>query len=171
MTFETVSEILRGYSNVLTWPLVTLTIAIVYRSTVYRLLSQGTVKLTIAEITLQLTIPEIQASIIESLPGHQITNAQWDWLTRMRDDELGRVELEGQAKREQARLLRPLRNAALIRQLPETSFLEFADAVQITGLGRIFVDTKRRKDRSPSVVYRHIVSILRREPAPDGHDH
>ncbi|MBV8136618.1 MAG: hypothetical protein JO121_13465 [Deltaproteobacteria bacterium] len=133
-----ISTILRGYSDLLSWPLVALIAVFVYRKALNRLFSADKIKLAIAGVEVQTTIPVIQASITESLHGRKLDDQQWRWLRKLREE--GRTPVTEQDKR----ILRPLRDAALLRAYPE-GYLAAATHVEITSLGRMLVDASERK--------------------------
>ena len=104
--FVAVSTILHGYIDLLTWPVVTLVAVLLYRKAVYRLLSEGKVKITVAGVEIETTLPVVEASITESLHGAKLTDVQRNWLSRLETD--GRTPVSNQEKA----VLRPLRDAA-----------------------------------------------------------
>jgi hypothetical protein len=82
--------------------------------------------------------PVIESSIVESLGDVEITEAQWAWLIRLRDQP--KIEL----KEDDLDVLRPLRNAGLIRAHPK-GYLQNAKAVKISRLGKLLVEASGRK--------------------------
>jgi hypothetical protein len=105
---------------------------LLYRKAVYRLLSEGKVKITVAGVEIETTLPVVEASITESLHGAKLTDVQRNWLSRLETD--GRTPVSNQEKA----VLRPLRDAALLRAYPEGQ-LAAATHVEITSLGRLLV--------------------------------
>jgi hypothetical protein len=130
--FISVSTVLRGYVDLVTWPVVTLVAVILYRKVVYRLLSGGKIEITIAGVEIETTLPQLEASITESLHGAKLTTAQWGWLRRLYTDGRTRVLEDDKS------ILRPLRDSALLRAYPE-GHLGDATHVEITNLGRLLV--------------------------------
>jgi hypothetical protein len=137
--FDTTAGVLRSYVNLLTWPAVVLIAAFIYRDVIRSLLPGAKVKLTISGVEFETTLPIIEQSIRETLYGEDFQNEQWDWLAKLHD--------HGPTKKSQQdnRFLRPLRNAGLIRTYPSKSALYTAPEVEITTLGRLLVDARRRK--------------------------
>lgn len=135
--FFTVSAILHGYIDLLTWPLVAVVALFAYRRAIDRIVSADKVKITISGVAIETTLPVIEASITESLHGAKLNDEQWRWLRKLRED--GRTPVSDQDKI----LLRPLRDAALLRAYPP-GYLAAATHVEITSLGRMLVEASGR---------------------------
>jgi hypothetical protein len=75
----------------------------------------------------------LQRSVEESFRGRRLSSAQWEWLRRLRRD--GRLPYDHQ----HYDVLRPMRNAGLIREHPE-GWLSNAQEIEITTLGSLLLD-------------------------------
>jgi hypothetical protein len=133
--FVKVSTILHGYIDLLTWPVVTLIIVMRFGKDVYQLLSEGRVRITVSSLEFETTSTVLEASITESLHGKKLTEAQWNWLSRLQTE--GRTAVNNQDKID----LRPLRDAALVRAYPEGQLAD-ATHVDINSLGRLLVKAR-----------------------------
>jgi hypothetical protein len=133
-----IANVLHNYVELVTWPIVVLIAVILYRNVIRSLLPGAKVKLTISGVTFETTLPVIESSIVESLGDVEITDVQWAWLVRLRDQpkiEITEDDLDD---------LRPLRNAGLIRAHPK-GYLQKAKAVKISRLGKLLVEASGRK--------------------------
>ncbi len=133
-----IANVLHDYVELVTWPLVVLIAIILYRNVIRSLLPGAKVKLTISGVTFETTLPVIESSIIESLGDVEITDAQWAWLVRLRDQP--KIEI----KEDDLAVLRPLRDAGLIRAHPK-GYLQNAKAVKISRLGKLLIEASGRK--------------------------
>ena len=129
---------LLDFVDVLAWPVVVVFIAILYRAIVKALLPGSRVKFTISGVEFQVSLADLERSIEESLRGRKLSNEQWAWLRRLRDE--GRMPYE----HAQYVQLRPMRNAGLIREHPEGT-LTAASEIEITHVGRLLVDAHDKK--------------------------
>jgi hypothetical protein len=137
-TLIKIAKVAHDYVELLTWPIVALVAIVLYRNIIRALLPGAKVKIMISGVTLETTLPIIEHSITESLRGEELTEEQWSWLKNL--------HTQGQIKFSEAGLatLRPLRNAGLIRAHPK-GFLQNAEAVKISTLGRLLVEASEHK--------------------------
>ena len=129
-----------GYVQALAWPVVALTAIFVYRKLLGRLVPGSTIKLTISGFSIETTLPVLEESVMESLGGRKLTAAQIGLLEKLRDE--GRSPFD---RAESIELARSLRNAGLIKFYPEDGFLQDADDIEITTLGRLLIEAAERK--------------------------
>lgn len=137
-TADKIANVLHNYVELVTWPVVALLALVIYRNVIRSLLPGAKVKLTISGITFDTTLPVLEGSIVESLGDVDITDAQWAWLVKLRDQS--KIEI----KEGELEVLRPLRNAGLIRAHPK-GYLQNAKAVKISRLGKLLVEASGRK--------------------------
>lgn len=130
---STIANVLHSYAELLTWPVVVLVGVILYRRAFLSLLPGAKVRLTISGVSFETTLPVIEHSITESLRGEELSDEQWSWLQKLYAE--GRTPFS----ESDLTLLRPLRNAGLIRAFPK-GFLQTATAVQLTSLGKLLVE-------------------------------
>jgi hypothetical protein len=133
-----IANVLHNYVELVTWPVVALIAIIIYRNVIRSLLPGAKVKLTISGVTFETALPVIESSIVESLGDVEITDAQWAWLVKLRNQS--KIEI----KEDELDVLRPLRNAGLIRAHPK-GYLQNAKAVKISRLGKLLVEASGRK--------------------------
>jgi len=131
------AKIAHDYVELLTWPVVALVAIVLYRDIIRSLLPGSKIKLTISGVTFETTLPIIRQSIIESLGDVEITEEQWSWLVKLHTQ--GQSEIREADKD----VLRPLRNAGLIRTHPK-GYLQNAKAVKISRLGKLLVEASGR---------------------------
>jgi hypothetical protein len=125
---------LLSHLEALAWPLVALTAIVLYREVLSRLVPGSRIKLTILGVTVETTLPVLEQSVTESLGGRKITANQLAILKKLKAE--GRTKFD----RDSLSAARPLRNAGLIRFYPEDGFLESADEIEITTLGRLLIE-------------------------------
>jgi len=126
-------ELILEYVRVLVWPAVALAVAFWYRSIIAALIPGSRIKFSISGVEFETSLSELERSVEESLRGRKLTEAQWRWLHKLRDE--GRSTYDHSTYAD----LRPLRNAGLIREHPEGT-LTSATEIDITHLGRLLVN-------------------------------
>lgn len=131
-------ELILKYVQALAWPAVVLIVAFYYRSTFRALIPGSRIRFSISGVEFETSISELERSVEESLRGRKLSQEQWRWLRKLRD--------EGRSPYNHAEYLelRPLRNAGLIREHPEGT-LTNADEIEITHLGRLLIDAHDKR--------------------------
>ena len=117
-----VGQLVLGYIQALAWPCVAVFFLIKYRQVIASLVPQTKVKLTIAGVTIEPSLQQVARAVQEPFPGGTLTQEQWNWLKRLKN---GRQQYKHESDYD---LLRPLRDAGLIRAYP-TGFLTTAKEV------------------------------------------
>ena len=135
---ETANLVL-GFVKALSWPTVVLTAIFAYRGILSRLMPGSTIKLNVSGFSIETTLPVLEQSVTESLGGRKLTSAQIGLLRKLRD--------EGRSRFDEAELdlARPLRNAGLIKFYPEEGFLQNAEEIEATTLGRLLIEVAEKK--------------------------
>ena len=131
-------ELILEYVRALAWPAVVLIVAYCYRSTLRALIPGSRIKFSISGVEFETSIPELERSVEESLRGRKLSEQQWRWLRKLRD--------EGRSPYDHAHYLelRPQRNVGLIREHPEGT-LTSAQEIEITHLGRLLIDAHDKR--------------------------
>ena len=141
--FVKISGMLIEYIQALVWPCVVVFILLRYRRVIESLIPRLKLKLEFSGVSIEMSPDEIKRTVEESLGDRELTDGQWDWLRR--------VALKGRLAynyKTDAKELRPLRDAGLIRVFPCGHFLGYGDKVgtdiEITTLGRLFAEGHKR---------------------------
>lgn len=134
-----ISQHVIEYIKVLAWPVLVISLALLFKGVISRLIPGSKVKFKIAGVSIETSIPELEKSVTESLRGRKLTSEQWSWLRQLRDDGRSKYNHEYYAQ------LRLLRNAGLIREHPE-GWLSSADEVEITTLGFLLLEAYDKSD-------------------------
>lgn len=136
-----IAKLIQGYLQILVWPCVTLFLLIRYRDVIQSLIPRSKVKLTISGVTVETTLETLERSVEASLRGRPLSQEQWAWLKRLRDE--GRIAYDHDYYDQ----LRPLRNSGLIREHPE-GWLSNSKEIEITALGKLLLEASERGERA-----------------------
>src|SRR5436309_1645590 len=128
------------FLEVVLWPTVVLVAIFAVRPTFAELLSGAKVKLSISGQTIETTLPELKR-IFEELSSEPLTDRHISYLNALRASGT-REYPEGVQDSEQRELLRPLRNAGLIQTYPRGARLKRATGIDLSALGRLFLQTR-----------------------------
>jgi hypothetical protein len=126
----------QGQAQTLVWPSVTVFLLLMYRPILERVLEGSpTVKLTFGIVTVTVPLATLLRSVEENCD--ELTPDQWKRLQRIND---GYEEFD-YMNPEDIKVLRPLRNAGLIRPYP-TVYLEdgVSKHVRITAIGKLVLE-------------------------------
>jgi len=131
------NDLLRFFES-LAWPIVALVAIFVIRPYLSTLLSGAKVKLTFSPgLSIETTLPEIK-EIIEEQVGEALSPEEVDYLKNL--FHKGTENYPNGVDTHKMRLfLRPLRNGGFIRTVPRNEFLGEAKAIEISGLGRLYL--------------------------------
>ncbi len=129
--------------EIVIWPAITLTALFIIRPHLSTLLSGAKVKLSIAGQSIETTLPELK-QILEEQTGETLTVEHIAFLDSLQHDG-ARQYPSGLEKSDDRKFLRPLRNSGLILTVPRNSFLRDAHAIELSGLGRLFLRAKQEK--------------------------
>lgn len=139
-----IARLLLDYVRALLWPSVAVFALVAYRGILASVIPGSKVKFTVSGITIETELRTLERSVTESLRGRRLTPEQWLWLRKLREE--GRVRYDHQ----NYPLLRPLRNAGLLREHPE-GHLTAAEEIEITALGSLLLDAADAADtKAPS---------------------
>ena len=128
------------FLEIVIWPAVALVAIFVIRPHLSTLLSGTKVKLSIAGQSIETTLPELK-QILEEQAGESLTVEHVAFLASLHQDGTRQYSAAIQ-KSEERKFLRPLRNSGLILTVPRNSFLHDAQAIEVSGLGRLFLRAK-----------------------------
>ena len=130
-----IGQLVLSYMQALAWPVVTIFFLMKYRQVIESLIPK--VKLTVAGVPIEVSLQQLARTVEEPFPGGTLTQEQREWLKRLKN---GRQKFEYTRDNE---LLRPLRNAALIRPYPN-GYLATAKEVEITRIGDLVLEALER---------------------------
>ncbi len=127
------------YVRILVWPAVVVIALLLFQKSLRKVLVRpDKIKFSIAGIPIEMSIEQLTQSVSESLRGKNLSDHQWEWLTRL--SKAARLPYEHQFYED----LRPLRNAGLIREHPE-GWLSNSKEIEITTLGRLLLEAKQKQ--------------------------
>lgn len=122
------------------WPIVAIIAIFVVRPHLRALLSSAKVKLSVAGQSIETTLPELK-QVIEEQTGVPLSAEQEQFLSLLQSK--GCVAYpEGIRTPEEQVFVRPLRNSGLVVTVPRNVFLVEARAVELSGLGRLYLRAK-----------------------------
>jgi hypothetical protein len=125
-------------ASMFAWPVVALIVLLYYRKVIARALPNSKVTFAVGPFKVETTLETIERSVNESLRGRGVSREQLGWLERLSADGPQPYE-----HRQDYEILRPLRNAGLIREQPE-GWLTKAKTVEVTTLGRLVSEAALR---------------------------
>ena len=141
-----IAELVLNYIQALIWPLVVISIFIFYRDTIQALFKKSDVKFSLFGVTIETSIGELEKTITSTLDG-ELTPQQWTLLEEIW--QKGQVSVEeknySMSIDKDLRWMRPVRNLGLIMTLPDGKYIEQAEHIILTPLGRLLMRAKREK--------------------------
>jgi hypothetical protein len=135
----TVDDLLRLLEIVL-WPVLALVAIFVVRPHLSTLLSGAKVKLSIAGQSIETTLPELK-QILEEQAGESLSADHVAYLTSLQRDGAKQYP-SGIKQSDERKFLRPLRNSGLVLTVPRNAFLQDAQAMELSALGRLYLRAK-----------------------------
>lgn len=128
--------------EIIVWPLVTLLALMLVRPSLTALLSGAKVRLSIAGQVIETTLPELQR-IFEEQASEPLTSQHVLYLRALRTDG-GKGYPDGVQDSDEREFLRVLRNTGLIQLHPRGSRLRKATTIELSGLGRLYLQATGR---------------------------
>ena len=126
--------------EILVWPLIALVALLVVRPHITQLLSGAKVKFSVAGQGIETTLPELKR-IFEEQSGDPLTPEQFNYLQTLQRS--GAKSYPGGVKESNERkFLRPLRNIGLILAIPRDEFLQDATGIELSALGRLYIQAR-----------------------------
>jgi hypothetical protein len=111
------------------------------RPALVALLSGSKVKLSLFGQSIETTLPEL-GRIIEEQTGGTLTAQETGYLDYLQDH--GSKEYSTRMTDEEHNMLRPLRNYGLIMTNPKNATLQRATSIQLTSLGRLYMQARKK---------------------------
>ena len=136
----TLAELIEIVKTVI-WPIVALIGIWVLRRHILPFLSGSKVKLSLFGQAIETTLPEL-GRIIEEQTGGSLTVEEKQYLDYLYGQ--GIKEYPNGMTSDERKLIRPLRNYGLVMTIPRNSFLGDAKSIQLTSLGRLYMQAKRK---------------------------
>jgi hypothetical protein len=134
-----ISEFLRLLEITL-WPAVAMSAIFVVRPHLRDILSGAKIRFSVAGQIIEVTLRELKR-VLEEQQGDPLTAEHVNYLASLKN-EGARHYVSGINESEMRKFLRPLRNAGLIRTIPRNAFLQEASGVELSGLGRLYLDAR-----------------------------
>lgn len=125
------------FLEIVIWPVVVLIAIFIIRPHLSALFSGAKVRLSIAGQSIETTLPEMKQILEEQVVEH-LTDEHVAFLTSLQKDG-ARQYSPGIKESDERKFLRPLRNLGFIRTVPRNSFLSYAQAIELSGLGRLYL--------------------------------
>ena len=132
----TIAELLR-LLEILAWPAVAVSGILVVRPHLRAILSGAKIKLSASGIAIETTLPELK-QILEEQLSEPLSSDHIAYLTSLHREGTKQYP-SGVASSDERKFLRPLRNTGLILTVPRNAFLQDARAIELSGLGRLFL--------------------------------
>ena len=132
--------------EILIWPVVALVALLVVRPHISHLLSGAKVKFSVAGQGIETTLPEIK-KIFEEQSGDPLTSEQFNYLAALQKSG-AKSYPNGVKDSNEREFLRPLRNIGLILAIPRDEFLQDATGVELSALGRLYLQAKHSGKKS-----------------------
>lgn len=142
----TVLEII-GLLKVTLWPAVAVIALWVVRPHIGVLLSGSRVRFSMAGQVIETTLPELEQVFEEQSCG-RLSEDHVEYLKSLKKE--GTRHYPNGVKGEDRSFLRPLRNTGLVITVPRDSFLQDVSAVELSGLGRMYLRGTPVKDAKAS---------------------
>jgi hypothetical protein len=131
------NELILRILEVTVWPLVAVLAIHVVKPHLYAILSGAKIKISIAGQSIETTMREIQDIVyvqtVEPLNAEQLNYLE------MRQREGPDLDTTSFGDRAKQAVVRPLRNQGLILTSPRNEYLSSATAIEISGLGRLYL--------------------------------
>ena len=126
--------------EIVVWPTVVLVAVLVVRPHLSTLLSGAKVKLSIAGQAIETTLPQLK-QIVEEQTSEALSAEHVKYLSDLY--RAGpKAYPEGVDNKDERKFLRPMRNAGLIMTEPRNVYLNEANAIELSALGRLFLKAK-----------------------------
>jgi hypothetical protein len=120
------------YVKVLAWPITAIVLLLLIRPQLRELLPSSKIKVSIFGVSIETTLPELQRAMNECLGG-QLGQDQTEYLAGLYGI-LERAYPTG-VRQPESQIVRPLRNAGLVKTIPSHASLGDSTAIRITDLG------------------------------------
>jgi hypothetical protein len=133
--------------EIVIWPTVVLVGIAVLRSHLAALLPGAKVRLSLWGQSIETTIPDLKRIIEEQLGG-SLTVEEIQYLEQL--DQHGQKDYPTGMESQERKLIRPLRNFGLVMTLPRNAFLDDAKSIQLTPLGRLYMEARRKNIKGTS---------------------
>lgn len=142
------AELILKYVQALVWPAVVVLALIIYHDAILAALtSVPKVKISLFGVEFEITLPELEESLTAAV-GDVLEDKQWDLLEQIEQSgQLSVTEknLNLRSMDGHLRWVRPIRNAGIIKTLPEGEYIESAEYLVLTPLGKLLM--KARKEQ------------------------
>lgn len=123
--------------EILVWPTVALVGLLLVRPHFSTLLSGAKIKLNFGGQSIETTLPELK-QILEDQGAEALSEAHVTYLTTLVRQGTKQYP-SGIENGDERKFLRPLRNSGLILAVPRNEYLRDAKAIEISGLGRLYL--------------------------------
>ena len=131
------------YLKIIIWPTIVIFALIRYREVIEEAFYRSKVKLSLFGFEIEIKISDLEQSMIATVGG-TLSNQQWGLLEKIHKDGPVSVSTEGYKMSMQADLswIRPIRNAGPLMSLPDGEYIEEAEELDLTPLGKLLIESK-----------------------------
>ncbi len=139
------AEIIVRYIEVLIWPLLITVGLVSFREPLLELIKKSNVKFAMHGVTIETSARKLTESLSETFK-EELTEKQWSLLEKIQNKGGVSVKEEGLNLRtggEDFEWVRPIRNAGLIKTLPEGHVIELSERLMLTKLGRLLMEERK----------------------------
>ena len=143
-----IAEIILRYIEVLIWPLLLAVGLVSFREPLLGLINKSNVKFSMHGVTIETSVQKLTESLSETFK-EELTEKQWYLLEMIQSKGGVSVKVEGLNLRtggEDFEWVRPIRNAGLIKTLPEGHVIELSERLVLTKLGRLLMEECRAQE-------------------------
>ena len=131
--------------EIMIWPVVVLVAIFVLRPQLANLFSGSRVTLKFGVLSVETTLPELRKALLEGI-GERLGLKQEQFLTSI-PTQGKTFPSGGWSESDYKEVLRPLRNAGLIRTHPTNKLLSHADSIKISKLVDLYLRALRRFEK------------------------
>lgn len=148
-----VAQMILEYLRVVLWPTVVILALFKYGAGLLAALQRSHVKLSLFGVEVDADISRLE-QILTAPVGGSLTPQQWLLLERI--EATGSVSVKAErydmSMSGDLAWIRPVRNAGLLKTLPDGQYIEQATEMVLSPLGRLLMDARRgqREDATPS---------------------
>lgn len=140
------AKLVLSYIKVLIWPSIAVFVLIKYHDIIIEFFFRSKVKLSLFGFEIETKVSDLEKSLTVEV-GDTLKDQQWELLENIYKKGTVSVAKEGYEMNMQADLkwIRPLRNAGLLKSLPDGEYIEKAKELQLTPLGNLLMESKMSK--------------------------
>jgi DNA-binding transcriptional ArsR family regulator len=146
-----IADLVLDFLKVTAWPAVALIAIFVLKGYLPGLLKASTVSIELFGVTVETSIEKLKSALIATMGG-TLSREQWSLLEEIHRGGAVSVAEKGYSMSLDTDLawIRPLRNAGLVVTLPDGYYIEQAEFLDLSPLGRLLMDVRSGGELGPS---------------------